>query len=374
MRAQLARHRRIGFWFGAPGLLVLAFAGACGGSNVSTEMKAAETPDGSTIVGSSDGAAGEAKDGGTMPVDTGLADTGVAPCTYPPVTLPFTFSKSTNGGTTVYQYAPPSPVGLIVELHGTGGSSTGLALNKVEWASFHADAVAKGYAVLVAESDDRDAARWSNAQNANNNPDYARLAELIDDMRAAGSIAVSTPIYVMGMSQGGGVTPILSSLLLKNGYPVKATAVYCAGGSKVYQNATYEIPVTFNLMAADAIVSNPEVQASFDALSARKVDTAIFIKPAEKACRGRFTRIASITRADSEAIFDSLVAGGTLQADGTVTIQSTDLTRPTALPGLPAAYSALAPRISEELGVLSAQHQFYGDRNAETLAFFAAHK
>lgn len=295
-------------------------------------------------------------------------------CSFVPVTLPlpFAFQKATDGNVTYYAYAPPSPKGLIVPLHGTYGSSQSVTEVKVEFLAFHAAAVARGYALLVSESDLRTPPRqWSS--DLLNNVDVARFQKLIDGMRTSGAITTSTPIYFMGMSQGGGVAPIFATMLENKGYPVKAVASYCAGSPNVYASSSYSLPATFQLMEADAIVDFSGPKMSYDTLKSRMIDTDLFVKPKEKLCAARFARIAGISESDSKTIFDALVASGVLASDGTVLVMRSENIPDMPLPGLPSRYAMYEKQIVEQLLVVGAQHQMYGDRNAATLDFFAAH-
>lgn len=355
----------------APLVALFAVSIACGAS--SDDPPATDAPSRSADVGptvqpdASPPSSGDA---------SAPSDPAGASCLFPPAKRTFTWTTGTSGPTTFYSFAPPKPAGLIVALHGTNGSATAVAEKKVEWASLFETAVARGYAVVVPESEQRAKPRqWDNARKADN-PDVVRVSSLIDAMASSGAITASTPIYVMGMSQGGGVAGLIATMLAASGKPVRAVGVYCSGASSYYGSAQYSLPTTFALMANDSVANKPaDVAANADALEARGVDVELHTQSAGRVCPTRFTRIPGIDAEASRAIFDGLVAGGAVAADGTVLAGSSDADDPaTGLPGLPSAYAAYADAVSEQLRVVGAQHAFYGDRNAATLSFFDAHR
>lgn len=280
----------------------------------------------------------------------------------------------TSGPTRYFRHDVPAAKGLVIALHGTNGAAESVATKKIEWQSFHAAAAARSLAILVPESEERAKPRqWDNSASRTN-PDLTRIASLVDAIRDEGAISKSTPIYVVGMSQGGGVAPIFGQLLQAAGYPVRAVAAYCAGGSRVFEQPAYDLPTIFNAMSADSVVASGDaIEASAAALRARGVDADSFIKPVERVCPERFVRIPGIDANSSRQIFDGLVASGSVRADGTVMAIGSDRDDDAPLEGVPTAFADRTKAISEQLQVVAAQHAFYGDRNDATLTFFAAH-
>lgn len=321
---------------------------------------------------------------GAPSVDEGLplggrgedADAAVNPdasCDFPPVS-PVSFTEGTSGPTTYYLHAEPDPRGLIVALHGTNGSSVSLAERKVEWWAFFNEATARGYSVLIPESEQRAQPRqWDNAPTVEN-PDIVRIAGLIRLARMEGAFEAGQPIMFIGMSQGGGVAPVFAQVLAEQGLPVRAVAVHSAGRSALYANDAYRLPTTFVALANDTISSPQDTVASAEQLTARRIDSAVFVQGETTVCPERFTRIPGVDAAASRAIFDGLVAAGSLGADGTVRTAGDDQASDSSLAGVPAAYAPFTRAIDEQLQVAGARHTFYGGRATETLDFFEAHR
>lgn len=306
------------------------------------------------------------------PADAGSADAGA--CLFAPAAFDGGFTEGQSGATAFFLFRHPAPRGLVVALHGSNGSATAVAQNKVEWQSFFAAAAARGYSLLVPESEQRDPPRhWDNAANAQN-PDTARLASLLDDARKTGALPAGSPVFLIGISQGGGVAPIFGAVLASRGYPVRAVAVHSAGGSAVFQNAAYTLPTTFVAMAQDTLVPPSETISAAASLQARGIDAEVFVKPAERLCETRFTRVPGLDPAMSREIFSGLVDAGSVAADGTVLAGGSDRDQTSSLRGVPAAYASFTRRIDEQLQVVAARHAFCGDRNQATLAFFDAHR
>jgi hypothetical protein len=319
-------------------------------------------------------AAAPSSDASSVPPPDAMADAAAGACGVVPAVFDGRWLVGTSGGTTFHRFDHPAPKGLVVALHGTNGSSVSVATKKKEWQSFHAAARARGYSVLVPESEQRDKPRrWDNAPSADN-ADLVRIASLIEEARRTGGLPSTAPIYVVGMSQGAGVAPIFGQLLASRGFPVRAVAAYCGGSSPVFARPEYTLPTVFAAMANDDVIvdSAAAVASNVAALEARRVETLAYVKPAEKLCPERFTRIPGVDAAASLAIVDGLRAAQVVAADGTILTHGSDL-EGAAPPGIPPELSAFSDDIDEQLQVVAAGHAFFGDRNDATLAFFAAH-
>ncbi|MDX2012902.1 MAG: hypothetical protein SFW67_22075 [Myxococcaceae bacterium] len=315
---------------------------------------------------------GSLPDAGQAPDDKGVsrADGG---CVVLPVrSVPFTSGAS--GSTTWFLARAPAPRGLVLALHGTNGSATSVAQNKLEWQAVFGEALARNYSVLVPESEQRTSPRrWDNSPWPTN-PDLVRLASLLDDAVASGALPAGGPILVIGMSQGGGVAPLYGQLLASRGYPVRAVAVHSAGPTAVVSNSAYTLPTTFTALQHDDIVPAADTLAAADALTARGVPTERFVKPASTVCPEAFTRIPGVDADGSRAIFAGLVDAGVLSAAGEVRLAGSDLDQSSALPGVPAPFSAFTRAIDEQVQVAGARHAFFGGRAAATFDFVEARR
>lgn len=297
-----------------------------------------------------------------------------AACSTDAAAFDGTWQVGQSDGTTYYRHDHAEPAGLIIALHGTNGSAESVATVKREWQSFHAAADARGYSILVPESDLRDAPRrWDNSVGPGN-PDTARIATLIDEAVSEGAISADDPIFVIGMSQGGGVAPIFGQVLVERGFPVRGVAAYAASPNAVCERPEYNLPTTFVAMEADDVVPEAAsgIDSCADSLAARGVPAETWVKPIESLCARRFTRIPSIDATESERIFGGLVEAGVVSESGEVLVYGSDLDGESTIPGVPSEFADITREIDEQLQVVAAGHAFVGDRNEATLDFFAA--
>lgn len=291
-----------------------------------------------------------------------------AACAAAPVVRE-SFASFADAGTTTYYRLTTKPRGIIVALHGAGGSSSMLVTESVEWASFFHEAVAHDYVILVPESLERAAPRQWNAQAANG--DTPHIAALLDRLQTKGKLSPDLPLFVVGMSNGGGAAPIVGALLAKDGRPVRAIGIYCAGASSVFDRPDYTLPTVFSLVENDTVMTKrAEVEEAARALAARGVATDIAVLPSAPLCPEAFTRIPQIDAAASRVITSELRSAGVLAEDGRVVGFSRDLDIAALVP----SYPSFGRQIEELLRVASAEHTFYGARNEATLAFFDARR
>lgn len=300
-------------------------------------------------------------------------------CPTPPVSLGFSWTTgSTYYSGKYYSAVPALPVGIIFALHGRGGTASLLVERRVEWASFFRDAVARRHAVVVLDAAPGSSTReWYTASTSvTYNPELVNMTNILSKMESAGLVTTTTPIYFVGIGQGGDAAGFLAAALSAT-RPVRAVAAYAAGTAAIYGSATYAMPTTFALSDKDPLVDRSIVTANVAAMKQRGVDAAVHVRPAERVCNGRFTRIPGISGTASRLVFDGLVAGGALAADGSVAYVSADaITWGSALPpqGIPPAYADFGEKIAEQLRVVGGENAFYGDRNGATLDFFDAHR
>lgn len=129
-------------------------------------------------------------------------------------------------GRNTIRAVPEKPKAIIYLFHGSGGSEK-YAVNPPVQRVLEAF-VAAGYGYAASASLQRtEPMRWDlSSGDPKANPDLAWMLAWHRKLIAAGEITKDTPVFVMGMSNGGGMTNLFGSVAKNEGLPVKAVADY----------------------------------------------------------------------------------------------------------------------------------------------------
>jgi poly(3-hydroxybutyrate) depolymerase len=272
-------------------------------------------------------------------------------------------SETISGVNNIY-YVPPQPKGLIFLFHGSGGSAAGFSSSS-EGRSFVNDAIAEGYAFAALDSEDRVNRQW-NPTVALGNPDVQNVQDTVNSFIARGFITANTPLYALGMSNGGAFSPRVSLLL-----NFKASAIYCAAGATALLAAT-TVPTIWNMAANDSNdgvgpVGNQQALGNYNNLISRNIPASYNLFQPQPVHNLRFARIMGLTNSDSQTIYNSLKINGHLDADD---FQIQTPANGAWLSAIPAQYNSFLGEINNQLRASYAEHQFYSDHNRRTLDFF----
>jgi hypothetical protein len=301
-----------------------------------------------------------------------------------------TFLGSTALPKTTISHLPAGVRGLILFNHGTGGSSN--FIEKPEARYLALLAIARGFGVLGTEAEEVVAGdldgnlkiRWD-ASLLDSNVDLANLDRLIADLRAMGAIYAATPLFVLGMSNGGAFSVSLGAV---GGAPSAATfpnlrfaaaISFCAEGRVDAANLT-TTPTAWYMCQND---DNPEVNNGlaiqrYEWVLGRGIDAEYAEHPASPLYDQRFTRVAGVDAATSLALANDLRAAGFLDAASFFTtpgenivaaIQATPADFP-AFGGLTAAQGLEA---RAQIKVMEAEHSMYSDYASRALDFIELH-
>jgi predicted esterase len=295
-----------------------------------------------------------------------------------------TFLGSTAHGKTIRYHAPPSPAGLVLFLHGTGGSNE--MIEKPEARTLALTAIARGYAVLspeaeeVVQGDMNGKVRWD-VNLTPDNLDLANLNALVAWTRAQGLIEPTTPLFAIGMSNGGAMSLGLGAVSASDvaaTFPnlrFEGVVSYCASG-RATAAAVTTTPTAWFLCANDdnEEVSNQEARANSDALASRGIATEADAHPASPLYPERFTRVAGISASTSRGIADELRAAGFVGTDSMFTTPTNDIVAavqadPSAFPLILSLPGARLLEIVDQMKVMQAEHQMYSDWSARTIDF-----
>jgi len=300
------------------------------------------------------------------------------------------FSGSTSLPKTVRAYFPNNPRGLVLMNHGTGGDSK--YFDKLETHYLAMVAVQRGYAVLATEAEEVVAGdldgngkiRWDGNLTIDNT-DFANLDQLVASLRADGTIDFDTPLFAVGMSNGGSFSISLGAVASQPAgaaaFPelrFAATVSFCASGN-VGSSAT-ETPTAWHLCEADdnENVSNDKAVANYESVGARGVPTSLAMNPPSPLYDARFTRIGGVAAAESASVAEELRAAGFVGDGGLITTSADEIGQAaTADPGAFTALLGLEPaQLSElrnQVRVMRAAHAMYSDLAAATLDFLDEH-
>ncbi|MGB7068562.1 MAG: hypothetical protein WBD22_03650 [Pyrinomonadaceae bacterium] len=289
------------------------------------------------------------------------------------VTLTATFKSApawspTYGQINGRQYGyffPAGFRGVVFRFHGTGGSGI-ILYNSLEHRITANDLVAAGFAVVALDSDDRVNRQWPYALPPNN-PDIVNVQALINSFISRGFITANTPIFGLGMSNGGAFTAGVSYAL-----NFSAASIYCAPGSAFINQTT--VPTIWNMQQNDANdqvgpSGNATAQANSQILAQRGVPTEFNMNIPSPVYPQRFARIPGLSVSDSQIIHDSLKNNGILNMHDYL-VQSPSESKWHQF--LPAAYTAFSNDIMSELGKSYAGHNFYSENDGRVIAFFNA--
>ncbi|MBC7797241.1 MAG: hypothetical protein H7Z37_10250, partial [Pyrinomonadaceae bacterium] len=268
-----------------------------------------------------------------------------------------------------YGYSFPQNVrGLLFRFHGTGGSGASF-FDKSEDRIAANDFVAAGFAVVSLDSANRVDKQWSTAQPPNN-PDLANIQAVINSFVSRGLITSATPIFTLGMSNGGAFSPRAAYFLSVSGANIKGAAVYCAQGNTFA--AQSNVPTTWNIAQYDGNIGasgNQAALTAFQTVFGRGIAAQYNVNVPSPLYVQRFTRISGLTVNDSQIIYNSLKNNGFLdgndyliQDPGTSNWQSV----------IPTVYSSYRGDIADQLSACYAAHQFFGDYNNRVISFFNA--
>jgi predicted esterase len=311
------------------------------------------------------------------------------------VDRPTTLTVSTFTGTTaqvktIRSQIPASPRGLVLFLHGTGGSNRFIASTEALYVALRV--LESGYGVLGTEAEEAVAGdldgdgkeRWDAALTPTN-VDFGNLNALVSSLRAAGTIGPTTPLFAIGMSNGGSMAVSLGAIgasAVAALYPelrFRAVVSHCAD-ARVGAVAATTTPTGWLLCGHDDndSVDNAAAIANSATLTSRGVPTFADLHPASPLYDERFTREAAVSLVTSQALAAELRAAGFVSGGGFFTTPTNAIIAAvTANPALLPTFVGLAPGLRndviDQVRATQAEHQMFSDWAERAAAFFDAH-
>lgn len=249
----------------------------------------------------------------------------VAGCTQAPIvalapTPMATVRQEQVDGRNVVRMIPPSPKAIIYLFHGSGGAET-FATNPTTQRVLERF-VAAGYGYAASASLQRtEPRRWDlTSIDPKTNPDVAYMLALHRRLIAAGEIEATTPVFTMGMSNGGGMANLFALAAKKEGLPVKAVGDYMgpfpAPMSPVIEGGLAPAPTFIVVAEHDGLVSAANVLAASERVkkAGTKIETHLVKEVALRP--SAFADLEGVDAKTSESIFSDLVARGLVDSNG----------------------------------------------------------
>lgn len=300
------------------------------------------------------------------------------------------FAGSTAFDKQLFYYAPDNPKGLVFFLHGTGGSSSMINKNEVRYIA--AEAILRGYAVVSFEAeevaqgdlDGNGKVRWNPDLSADNK-DFANLDMLVTWLRNEGIIEIQTPLFAIGMSNGGAMSVGLGALSASDvsadfsNLNFAAVVSYCASGRASAAQITVT-PTAWFLCANDdnEEVSNEEALKNSENLTKRGIDTIADLHQASPLYNERFMRVEGLSAEISGSIAAELRNAGFVDSAGMFIVQTDNILsyvqdNPSSFSVTLSLSSDRRKDVVDQIKVMQAEHQIYSDWTARTIDFLDTH-
>jgi dienelactone hydrolase len=314
----------------------------------------------------------------TFPASVRAADAGcwkeaVSTLPTPPV------HSDMMGGRQVLSYVPAHAKGIVYLFHGSGGSET--FATRVHTARVLSALIAAGYGYAASASLDRDVKRWDvSSLDPKANRDVAYMLGLHKALIEKGAITAKTPVFTMGMSNGGAFANLYATAAKQQGLPVVAVADYMGPFPAPMRDLLKDaraLPSTFLVLSErDGLVDAKRVTEIASQLKAAGGKIEVHLNTEHTVCPATFTVVPGLDAAQREDLVAKVLpAAGLIDAKGARAVFTDkpvmdrdallELYRRT--PGGP--QSRL---IADELIIAWAGHQMRSEYAARQVAFFDA--
>lgn len=309
----------------------------------------------------------------------GPAPAAPGPCEAPPKTVaegPRPLYESILGRPTL-RHIPKSPRGIIYLFHGSGGSEAFAA--RLHTRRVLAPLIAAGFGFVAAPSLDRtDVRRWRlDSLDPAVNPDVNYMLSLHREMVRRGEIGDATPVFTMGMSNGGGFANLFAAAAKAQGLPVTAVANYMGPFPAAMRGAESVAPTLVVVGQTDGLVAADAVAQVASELRRKGAQIEVHLVAERRVCASDLALVADLTPAMAEALIrERMPAWGVLDANGArqVFLEDPLIDRAdmAALGRMLAPAGASARDVMNELLIAWGAHQMRSDFADRQLAFFQA--
>jgi len=227
--------------------------------------------------------------------------------------------EATIEGRPTLRDLPAKPKGVVYLFHGTGGSER--FATRIHSQRVLSRLLAAGYGYVAAPSLDRtEIKRWKvTSLDPAANPDVAYMLALHRALIAKGEITATTPVFTMGMSNGGAFANLFAAAAKAQGLPVVAVADYMGPFPAPMREVDPKTlaPTFAVLVQNDGLVSTPQVSKVIAGLNAAGARIDLHTVDETRACPASLALVPGLSSADREALVaKTLPAAGLADADG----------------------------------------------------------
>lgn len=221
-------------------------------------------------------------------------------------------------GRPTLRYFPAKAKGVVYLFHGSGGSER--FATRIHSQRVISRLVAAGYGYVAAPSLDRtEVKRWNiTSLDPAANPDVAYMLALHKALIAKGEITARTPVFTMGMSNGGAFANLFGAAAKAQSLPVTAVADYMGPFPMPMRVAPKALAPTFVVLAQnDGLVSTPQVSSAIARLTADGAQIESHVVEEQRACAASLTLVPGLSPAARQALVaETLPAAGVADAEG----------------------------------------------------------
>lgn len=305
----------------------------------------------------------------------------------PPFSLQQEKIKGVENVKNVYSYFPAQTRGVVFLYHGTGGSARGWLPTNADNYMMVKDLIADSFAVIVTESEETTLnedlngdgkIRWYvSAPVMDSSIDYQNLRAIVDTMIRRGVMTASTPLFGIGMSNGGAFS-IPSGVVLG-----MRAAVSCCAQGRQSQMLYITMPVMWCMAVNDdneqvGPTGNAAALESSQTLAQRGIDTRYVVHASYPIVPEHFVRFGASELA-SRTMVTELDTNGCLDERRMLRFTSDSVAAimqatPTRFPFLITQRQLSTLQLRDALSVAYAQHHFFADKNRATIDFLKKHR
>ncbi len=290
-----------------------------------------------------------------------------------------TFKTTIFRGRNVLSNIPDKSRALVYLFHGSGVSVKFVQRNHTQVV---ADALlSKGYALVASESKLRTGKkRWDNkSADPETNVDIKDMLALHEHLIANTAITEDTPVYTMGMSNGGGFSGLFGYVASANGVPVHGIANYMGPvpfASKSLFDRGVPFPPYFVVLGEqDGLVISANVVKAVEKLTRANTSTELHLVSERAVTTEALMELGYTTPQGAGKLMEFLRKEGHIDVDGNRLFHSGDVLKRKYLREL--GQEMLAAGLSRPdlnaVVIVWAGHHMRSDYVDQQVAFFEQH-
>ncbi len=215
---------------------------------------------------------------------------------------------------------PESPSGLVFLFHGSRGSADFALRDTVQ--DILDPLFAAGFGIVASESADRtNVRRWLNQPaDTDGNVDLAFMLGLHTHLIGSTPITEETPVFTMGMSNGGGFATLFGIVAKAEGRPVAAIANYMgplpASGRALVRQGVQVPPLFMVLAENDGLVNNDNILKGVAFLKAQGARVDVYTATPVPVTAEAIVPLTDFPLARAQAFVAFLTERGLIDAGG----------------------------------------------------------